>query len=72
MDWVGRCEYKQPDRTAFPAYKGMGLNLAVAVGGNAKMLSMASEWEDESNDYKYDFDRCYSTCDHYKQVGMAA
>ncbi len=69
MDWVDRCEYKQPDRALFPAYKSMGLSFTVTVGGNPNMRKLLLDWFNEGNNYDYISNQCFSNCEHYRQVG---
>ncbi len=69
IDWVERCENKQPDTAAFPAYKGMGLTLQVSAGQNPNLYTIFMDWFGETYDYYYKSGNCYGICDHYKQVG---
>ncbi len=69
IDWVERCEKKQPNTAAFPAYKGMGLALEVSAGLNPNLYKIVNFWFHTAYDYFYDSGSCYGDCDNYKQVG---
>ncbi|VDD82507.1 unnamed protein product [Mesocestoides corti] len=47
IDWVARCEMKHPDDSQFPAYKGIGQNLAMMAGLTPTLAQMAQGWYNE-------------------------
>ncbi len=69
VDWVERCENKQPDTATFPVYKGLGVNLAVSADQNPNFYKKVEAWVREGFLYSYKTGTCVGNCDNYKQVG---
>uniref|UniRef100_A0A5K3F7T4 SCP domain-containing protein n=1 Tax=Mesocestoides corti TaxID=53468 RepID=A0A5K3F7T4_MESCO len=71
IDWVARCEMKHPDDSQFPAYKGIGQNLAMMAGLTPTLAQMAQGWYNEIVNYTYADNSCKHICGHYTQMVWA-
>ena len=68
--WVNRCEFKHPNTTEFPEYKGLGQNLAMISGSQRNVTALAAGWHKEYAYYHFSNNSCDDgkLCGHYTQV----
>ncbi len=68
IDWVAKCKFEHPNPDIYPAYKGIGQNLAISGGSTPAMVQLATGWYNEVKDYTYSSNTCSKICGHYTQV----
>ncbi|CDS39559.1 GLIPR1 protein 1 [Echinococcus multilocularis] len=74
VEWVARCKFEHPNWKEYPAYRGIGQNLALSGGSRRNLVAQATGWWNEVAYYTYANNTCASgkVCGHYTQLVWAS